>query len=313
MTWISETFTVEPGDAGQRLDRWLTDALADSEYEVSRSQLQQWLAGGYIEGPRRKLKASDPVAPGETYVVTVPDPEPVTIMPDPVPFDVVHLDDDVVVVNKPRGIVVHPAAGHLRGTVVNGLYEQNISLSSLGGSMRPGVVHRIDKDTSGLIMFARTDLAYHGLAEQLKEHSVHRIYRAIIHGVLEHDEGMIDAPIGRDPRHRQRMAVHESGKPAITHFHVLERFADYTYVELRLETGRTHQIRVHMAYIGHPLAGDPVYGRRRTLDIEGQALHAMALGFTHPRSGQRLEFSAEVPDDMQRLLTMLRTDLEPVE
>ncbi len=308
MSLIHEEIRVSEEDAGLRLDRWLTDALQELDYDVSRSQVQQWIADGYVSATRKKVKASDPVETGETYVVDVPDPDPVELVGDDVPFSVVYDDQDVVVVDKPRGVVVHPAAGHPRGTLVNGLIGRGISLSALGGSLRPGVVHRIDKDTSGLLMFAKTDLAYHKLAAQLKEHTVHRVYRAIVHGVLAHDEGMIDAPIGRDPRNRQKMAVRENGKSAVTHFRVLERFREYTYLELKLETGRTHQIRVHMAFIGHPLAGDPLYGRRHTLAIEGQALHAMELGFQHPRTGEWMSFTSQVPEDMEQLLDLLRTE-----
>jgi 23S rRNA pseudouridine1911/1915/1917 synthase len=309
MSLISEQLVVEGAEVGERLDRWLTDALQEREYDVSRSQIQQWLAEGHITGPRPRLKASDAVVDGEQYEVRIPEPEPVELVPDDVPFAIVHNDDDVVVVDKPRGVVVHPAAGHPHGTLVNGLLFRGVSLSALGGSLRPGVVHRIDKDTSGLLMFAKSDLAYHKLAAQLKEHTVHRVYRAIVHGVLAHDEGMIDAPIGRDPRNRQRMTVRDGGKRAVTHFKVLERFHEYTYVELKLETGRTHQIRVHMAYIDHPLAGDPIYGRRHTLAIDGQALHAMELGFTHPRTGQAMLFHSNLPPDMEHLLQGLRAEL----
>jgi 23S rRNA pseudouridine1911/1915/1917 synthase len=308
MSLIHEELRVSAEDEGLRLDRWLTDVLQELEYEVSRSQVQQWIADGYVQASRKKVKASDPVATGETYVVDVPEPDPVELVGDDVPFAIVHEDQDVVVVDKPRGVVVHPAAGHPRGTLVNGLIGRGIQLSALGGSMRPGVVHRIDKDTSGLLVFAKTDLAYHGLAAQLKEHTVHRIYRAIVHGVVSHDEGMIDAPIGRDPRNRQKMAVREGGKSAVTHFRVLERFRQYSYLELKLETGRTHQIRVHMAFIGHPLAGDPLYGRRHTLAIDGQALHAMELGFQHPRTGEFTSFVSPVPADMEHLLELLRAD-----
>ncbi|MBX6352206.1 MAG: RluA family pseudouridine synthase [Thermoflavifilum sp.] len=309
MTAIHERLQTESEAAGQRLDRWLTDALQELDYPVSRSQVQRWIDEGYITGPRPRLKASDPVEPGEWYEVTVPAPEPVKLAAEQIPLDIVYEDDDVVVVNKPRGMVVHPGAGHDRGTVINALLGRGTPLSALGGTWRPGVVHRIDKDTSGLVMFAKTDAAYHALTAQLHEHSVERVYEAIAHGVMTHDVGTIDAPVGRDPRHRQRMAVTASGKRAVTHFRVVERFAAYTHVELRLETGRTHQIRLHLAYIGHPLAGDPVYGRRHTLPIEGQALHAGVLGFTHPRGGERLRFEAPLPEDMAGLLQGLRTGI----
>ncbi|MCL6453050.1 MAG: RluA family pseudouridine synthase [Alicyclobacillus sp.] len=300
-------WTVEAGadDEGLRLDLWLTQALEDEGFDVSRSQVQSWLRDGRVSGPRLAVKASDKVVSGEVYVVCVPEPEPVVMEPESMDLDIVYEDADVIVVNKARGVVVHPGAGHHRGTLVAGLLGRGVPLSPLGGGVRPGVVHRIDKDTSGLLVFAKTDLAYHKLAEQLRLHTMTRQYRAIVHGALAHDHGTVDAPIGRDPNHRQRMAVRPSGKPAVTHFRVLHRFPAYSDLELRLETGRTHQIRVHMAYIGHPLAGDPVYGPRHTLPIDGQALHAATLGFVHPRSGETLTFEAPLPDDMVALLHQL--------
>jgi 23S rRNA pseudouridine1911/1915/1917 synthase len=247
------------------------------------------------------------VIAAEFYVVSIPTPEPVEVQGDPVSFQVIYEDESVVVVNKPRGIVVHPAAGHERNTLVNGLVFRGVSLSYLGGALRPGVVHRIDKDTSGLLVLAKTDGAYHGLAEQFREHTMQRRYLALVHGVVPHDKGRVDGPIGRDPTNRKRMAVVERGKPAITHFAVLERFQAYTFLDLHLETGRTHQIRVHMAFIGHPVAGDPVYGPRHTLMIEGQALHAATLGFRHPENGKELCFTAPLPEDMEGLLRELRS------
>jgi 23S rRNA pseudouridine1911/1915/1917 synthase len=309
MNQVKEVLNVEDQDAGTRLDRWLTDALQELDYDVSRNQIQEWIENGWVTSDLPRLKASGVVSAGTKIRVDVPEPDPVTLTPESISIDVVFEDDDLIVVNKPRGLVVHPAAGHAHGTLVNALLGRGTTLSTLGGQYRPGVVHRIDKDTSGLLMFAKTDLAYHKLAEQLKEHTVHRVYRAIAHGRLTHDKGSIDAPIGRDPRNRQRMAVTNKGKHAMTHFQVLERFAEYTYVEVKLETGRTHQIRVHMAYIEHPLAGDLIYGRRHTLDIQGQALHAMTLGFVHPRSGKELSFEAPIPEDMVRLLTGLQVDI----
>lgn len=308
MSGIECVVQVEAEDAGKRLDKWLTEALLELDYEVSRSQIQEWIQAKYIIGPKNKVKASDVLTEAQEYHIQVPAPEPVEILPDDVAFDIVYEDEHVVVVNKPRGLVVHPAAGHPRGTLINGLVHRGVKLSQLGGEMRPGVVHRIDKDTSGLLMLAKSDLAYHKLASQLKEHTVLRHYQAIVHGKLTHDTGIIDAPIGRDVKNRQRMAVVDDGKHAVTHFHVKERFTDYTHVELRLETGRTHQIRVHMSYIGHPLAGDPVYGRRHTLQIHGQALHAMTLGFHHPQTSELLTFTAELPVDMETLLAELRKE-----
>jgi 23S rRNA pseudouridine1911/1915/1917 synthase len=232
------------------------------------------------------------------------------LRPEAIPLDIVYEDADVVVINKPRGMVVHPAAGHPSGTVVNALLHHCRDLSGINGVMRPGIVHRIDKDTSGLLMAAKNDFAHLSLAAQLKDHTVIRRYRAIVYGDIPHDRGTIDAPLGRAPHDRKLFTVTDKGgKHAVTHFSVLERFGDYTFVELQLETGRTHQIRVHMKYIGYPLVGDPVYGGRsgRTLGMTGQALHAGTLGFVHPRTGKQLEFSVPLPDDMKQVLHILRT------
>lgn len=302
-----QTLLVDEHAEGKRLDRWLTDALTDLDYDVSRSQVQLWIDEDRVQGPKQRVKANDVVTVGATYTVAIPEPVVAEILGEDVALTVVHEDADVVVVNKPRGLVVHPAAGHPTGTLINGLVGRGITLSALGGTLRPGVVHRIDKDTSGLIVFAKTDLAYHRLSEQLRDHSMDRIYLAIVHGNLKHPRALIDAPIGRDPRNRQRMAVVAGGKQAITHVQVLDTFPDYAYVQLRLETGRTHQIRVHLATIGHPLVGDPVYGPARTLAFGGQALHATTLGFVHPSTGERISFEAPLPDDMVHLLNDLRT------
>ncbi|WP_425387006.1 RluA family pseudouridine synthase [Alicyclobacillus herbarius] len=299
---IHEQLVTEEIDSGLRLDRWLTDRLQELDYPVSRSQVQAWIRAGYVQKQGGKVRASDAIEPGQVFDLSVPASDPIELVGDEMDLTVVYEDEDVLVVDKPRGVVVHPAPGHLRGTLVNALIARHTPLSPLGGAMRPGVVHRIDKDTSGLIMFAKTDLAYHRLTEQLREHTTHRVYTAIVHGAVPHDEGRIEAPIGRDPRNRQRMAVTGGGKPAVTDFWVLRRFDRYSYLQLRLATGRTHQIRVHMAYIGHPLAGDPVYGPRHTLPIEGQALHAQELGFIHPRSGEELRFTSPLPEDIKRLL-----------
>src|SRR5579875_4062720 len=217
MSEIICTLVVEESEAGFRLDKWLTERLQDEDYEASRSQIQAWITDGFITGGRKRIKPSDIVTAGEQYRVEVPSPEPIAIEGDDIPLHIVYEDKDVIVIDKQRGLVVHPAVGHPRGTLVNALVYRGISLSNLGGEMRPGVVHRIDKDTSGLIMFAKTDVAYHKLALQLKEHTVVRAYSAIVHGVMTHDCGTIDAPIGRDPHNRQRMAVVENGKDAVTH------------------------------------------------------------------------------------------------
>lgn len=300
---------VDEADAGNRLDKWLTDMLQEAEYEASRSQIQTWVKAGYVTGPKVKLRPSDLVEVDEHYEIIVPATQPTTIIGEKIPVSVIYEDEHVVVINKERGMVVHPAAGHDKDTVLNALVGRNTQLSALGGETRPGVVHRIDKDTSGLLVFAKTDVAYARLSEQLRLHTMTRQYEAISHGVLTHDEGTVDAPIGRDPRNRQRMAVTASGKQAVTHFQVLERFSSYTHLRLQLETGRTHQIRVHMDYIHHPLAGDPVYGPRHTLPIAGQALHARTLGFDHPVTGQRMLFEAPLPEDIQRLVSGLQQGL----
>ncbi|MFX4302005.1 RluA family pseudouridine synthase [Alicyclobacillus tolerans] len=305
-------FQVESESEGLRLDKWLVQVLQDEEMDISRSQIQEWIKHDCIIETTRKsrVKASDPVETGHIYQIKLPEPEPVELQPDPVSIQIVYEDEHLVVVNKQRGLVVHPAAGHPSGTLVNGLLYLGVRLSALGGTARPGVVHRIDKDTSGLLVLAKSDLAYHKLSLQLQAHSMLRSYAAIAHGVLPHQEGTIDAPIGRDPKQRQRLAVVAGGKPAITHFFVKERFEQYTFLDCRLETGRTHQIRVHMAYIGHPLAGDPLYGPRHTLPIDGQALHAKELGFVHPASGEHMRFESPLPSDMERLLMELRLGLQ---
>nr|WP_233531929.1 RluA family pseudouridine synthase [Paenibacillus alkalitolerans] len=290
----------------ERIDKMLTEYVPD---DVSRSQLQDWIRDGLVTVNGSAVKPNYKLSAGDEIVVRIPEPEVAEIVPEPIPLDIVYEDSDLIVVNKPRGMVVHPAAGHPGGTLVNALMYHCRDLSGINGQLRPGIVHRIDKDTSGLLMAAKNDLAHAGLAEQLKEHTVTRKYIAVVHGELAHDQGTIDAPIGRDPNDRKLFTVTDRGaKHAVTHFVVLERFADYSLLELMLETGRTHQIRVHMKYIGHPLAGDPVYGRAkgRTMRVGGQALHAAVLGFTHPRSGERLTFEAPIPGEMQEFIEELR-------
>ncbi|HZG78442.1 MAG TPA: RluA family pseudouridine synthase [Paenibacillus sp.] len=302
-----EAFGFEVGaeEAGQRIDKLLADALED----VSRSQLQDWIRDGHVLVNGAAVKPNYKTSEGDDIVVRPPEPAPTELVPENIPLDVAYEDGDVIVVNKPRGMVVHPAVGHPSGTLVNALMYHCKDLSGINGEIRPGIVHRIDKDTSGLLMAAKNDAAHASLAAQLKEHSVTRRYIAIVHGVMEHDQGTIDAPIGRDPQDRKLFTVTEKGaRHAVTHFVVMERFADYTVLELLLETGRTHQIRVHMKFIGHPIVGDPVYGRSRsrTMSVPGQALHAAVLGFTHPRTGERLTFEAPLPDEMQQFIEQLR-------
>lgn len=296
-------WTVEPADAGERIDKFITMQAE----EWSRSQVQLWVKEGRVTVNGEPVKNNYKVAADDEITLRVPPPKELEIKPEAIPLEILYEDADLVVVNKPRGLVVHPAPGHYTGTLVNALLHHCRDLSGINGVLRPGIVHRIDKDTSGLLVVAKNDRAHLGLAEQLKNHTVNRKYVAIVHGVIAHEMGTIDAPIGRDPKNRQQMAVvFENSKPAVTHFVVLERFKEYTLVECKLETGRTHQIRVHMKYIGHPLAGDPKYGPKKTLELDGQALHAKTLGFTHPRTGEYLEFEAPLPQELLRLIDWLR-------
>ncbi|MCD0051019.1 RluA family pseudouridine synthase [Streptococcus agalactiae] len=287
--------------AGVRLDK----ALADNS-ELSRSQANEEIKKGIVLVNGQVKKAKYTVQEGDRITFDIPKEEVLDYQAENIPLDIIYQDDDVAVVNKPQGMVVHPSAGHSSGTLVNALMYHIKDLSSINGVVRPGIVHRIDKDTSGLLMVAKNDRAHQVLAEELKDKKSLRKYLAIVHGNLPNDRGVIEAPIGRSDKDRKKQAVTAKGKPAITRFHVLERFGDYTLVELSLETGRTHQIRVHMAYIGHPLAGDPVYGPRKTLGGKGQFLHAQTLGFTHPSKGENLIFSVEVPEIFQTTLDKLR-------
>ncbi|TYR77592.1 RluA family pseudouridine synthase [Rossellomorea vietnamensis] len=285
-----------------RLDKMLTQL----EEEWSRSQVQQWIKEGNVKVNGAEAKTNYKCAVDDKISISIPEPEELDVVAEELDLDIRYEDSDVIVVNKPRGMVVHPAPGHPSGTLVNGLMAHCKDLSGINGVLRPGIVHRIDKDTSGLLMIAKNDLAHEKLVEQLVNKTVTRKYKAIVHGMIPHEQGTIDAPIGRDPKDRQRMAVVDSGRDAVTHFNVLEKFGAFTYVECKLETGRTHQIRVHMKYIGYPLAGDPKYGPRKTLDLDGQALHAAVLGFEHPRTGEYLEFEAEPPEVFRQTLQKLQ-------
>ncbi|MEN1934405.1 RluA family pseudouridine synthase [Paenibacillus sp. 102] len=294
--------TVTEEQKSERIDKF----LAGVNNEWSRSQVQQWIKDGVVTVNGNDIKGNYKVKVSDEIAVAIPEPEELDILPEDMNLEIYYEDADVLVVNKPRGMVVHPAPGHTSGTLVNGLMHHCTDLSGINGVMRPGIVHRIDKDTSGLLMVAKNDMAHESLVNQLVAKTVTRRYKAIVHGVIPHDKGTIDAPIGRDKKERQSMAVDENGKNAVTHFQVLERFKDFTFVECRLETGRTHQIRVHMKYIGYPLAGDPKYGPKKTLDINGQALHAGILGFDHPRTGEYIEFEAPVPAVFEEVLNILR-------
>ncbi|MCM3738411.1 RluA family pseudouridine synthase [Bacillus cytotoxicus] len=294
--------TVTEEQKNERIDKF----VAEVNNEWSRSQVQQWIKDGVVTVNGKDVKGNYKVKTNDEITVTIPEPETLDILPEDMNLEIYYEDSDVLVVNKPRGMVVHPAPGHTSGTLVNGLMYHCKDLSGINGVMRPGIVHRIDKDTSGLLMVAKNDMAHEALVNQLVEKTVTRRYQAIVHGVIPHDKGTIDAPIGRDKKERQSMTVDQNGKHAVTHFRVLERFNNFTHVECQLETGRTHQIRVHMKYIGYPLAGDPKYGPKKTFDINGQALHAGILGFIHPRTGEYLEFEAPVPQIFEDLLNDLR-------
>ena len=290
---------VEAG--GVRLDKALSELT-----ELSRSVANDQIKAGQVLVNGQVKKAKYTVQEGDIITYQVPEIEEIDYVAEDIPLDIVYQDEDVAVVNKPQGMVVHPSAGHTSGTLVNALLYHVKDLSGINGVLRPGIVHRIDKDTSGLLMIAKNDEAHTKLAAELKDKKSLRKYWAIVHGNLPNDRGVIEAPIGRSEKDRKKQAVTAKGKKAVTRFQVLERFDDYTLVELTLETGRTHQIRVHMAYIGHPVAGDEVYGPRKTLKGNGQFLHARTLGFTHPRTGEVVAFTAEAPAIFQDTLEYLR-------
>lgn len=298
------TATVPPEAAGQRLDVYAA-ALPGI---VSRSMAQRLIEGGELTVDGRSARPSLRLAGGERIAYTVLPPEPAAAEPEAIPLDILYEDADLLVVNKPRGMVVHPAVGNRRGTLVNAVLAHAGELSGIGGVARPGIVHRLDKDTSGVMVIAKNDFAHLGLAAQFKVHSLDRRYLALVKGRLPAVEGTVEGNIGRHPTQRKKMAVVAGGgKPAVTHWRVLEEFPGYTLLEARLETGRTHQIRVHLSHLGHPVAGDPVYGGKAgELGLKGQALHAAVLGFRHPRTGEALSFRTDPPPDFQAALALLR-------
>lgn len=299
-------YTSEESDAGARADRWLADAAAGL---LTRSAIQKLCDCKAVRVGEKTVSKNDRLRGGETFTIDVPDAQPLDIAPQDIPIEIVYEDGDLLVVNKPKGMVVHPAPGHPDGTLVNALlYHCQGRLSSINGVIRPGIVHRIDKDTSGLLIVAKNDAAHGALAEQIRTHSFTRIYNAVVYGGFSADEGTIDAPIGRSQNDRKKMCVTDkNAREAVTHYQVLERLGRFTWLKLRLETGRTHQIRVHMAYIGHPVAGDPVYGPQKAItSLHGQCLHARVIGFHHPRTGEYMELSSELPDYFSVFLTSLR-------
>ena len=300
-----EPILLTADEAGLRLDVFLAARLGG---EVSRSAAQRLMEEGAVTRSGRPVKKNEKTALGAVYQVRLPDPVPLDVVPQAIPLDVRYEDEDVIVINKPVGLVVHPAAGHPDGTLVNALlYHCGRSLSGINGVLRPGIVHRIDRDTSGLIIAAKNDAAHLALAAQLQDHSLYREYRAVCVGNLKEDSGTVEAPIARHRTDRKRMAVDPAGKSAVTHWKVLERCSGHTYIQCRLETGRTHQIRVHMAYLGHPLLGDTVYGPRRPVPgLAGQCLHAGKLSFLHPRTGERVTVECGLPDWFQAVLTKLQ-------
>ncbi|WP_407383206.1 RluA family pseudouridine synthase [Ruminococcus sp.] len=298
-------FVVAAQEAGVRLDKYLSDRAEG----LSRSALTKLIDDGKVTIGDKPVKKKDKTVPGDRITVLIDDPKPVDIIPEAIPLDVVYEDAHLLVVNKPKGMVVHPAPGNESGTLVNALMAHcGDHLSGINGALRPGIVHRIDKNTSGLLAVAKSDIAHAGLSEQIKAHSFTREYLAICYGNLREDARTIDAPIGRHKIDRKRMCVTQlNSKPAVTHITVLERYRGFTYLCCRLETGRTHQIRVHMAYIGHPLAGDEVYGPTKVITaLHGQCLHAYRLGFIHPVTGEYLEFTAEPPESFLRFRDKLR-------
>ena len=300
-----EEFQVETED-GERIDKFLTNEMPD----FSRSYIQKLIKDGHVKVGEKTIKANYKLSYDEMIHVEIPDAAEPDIVAENIPLDILYEDDDILFVNKPKGMVVHPAAGHYSGTLVNALmYHCGDSLSGINGVMRPGIVHRIDMDTTGSLLVCKNDIAHQKLAEQLKEHSIHRVYHALVHGNIKEDSGTINAPIGRHPVDRKKMSINtQNGREAITHYEVLERFGNYTYVACKLETGRTHQIRVHMASIHHPLVGDVVYGPQKCPfpNLQGQTLHAKTLGIIHPRSGEYLEVNAPLPEYFEKLLERLR-------
>lgn len=299
-----EEFQIE-FDNGERIDKFLSDEMDG----FSRSYIQKLIKDGHVTVDGKAVKANYKLSCGENVAVEIPELKEPDIVPEDIPLDILYEDSDILIVNKPKGMVVHPAAGHYSGTLVNALmYHCGDTLSGINGVMRPGIVHRIDMDTTGSLLVCKNDMAHQNLAEQLKVHSIKRVYHAIVCGNIKSDSGTVNAPIGRHPTERKKMSInHSNGRNAVTHYKVLERFGNYTYVACELETGRTHQIRVHMASLHHPLLGDAVYGPAKCpFSLQGQTLHAKTLGIVHPTTGEYMEFDAPLPEYFEKLLTKLR-------
>lgn len=298
------TFAAEADDVGKRIDVF----AAENYEELSRSGLKKIIDAGGVTVNNKTVKANYKLRTGDIVTMNIPESVPLEIIPQNIPLDILYEDDDVIVINKPQGMVVHPAPGHYTDTLVNALlYHCGDSLSGINGIMRPGIVHRIDMDTSGVIMAAKNNNAHRSLALQLAEHSITRKYNAIVYNNIKEDEGTIDKPLGRNPSDRKKMAVVPGGRRAVTHYRVLDRLGKFTYIEAQLETGRTHQIRVHMTYVGHPLLGDSVYGpKKQPFNLKGQVLHARVLGFVHPVTGEYMEFESPLPEYFQKLLERCR-------
>lgn len=296
---------IEEHGAGERIDKYISDMLSS----CSRSYIQKLINDNYILVNRKNIKSNYRLCPGDELKIMFPIPEELEVLPENIPLDIVYEDDDVILVNKPKGMVVHPAAGHYTHTLVNALlYHCRHNLSGINGVLRPGIVHRIDMNTTGIIIACKNDAAHMSLSEQLKEHSITRYYYAVCHNSFSEMQGTVNAPIGRHPVDRKKMAInYRNGKEAVTHYEVLENLGKYAYIRCKLETGRTHQIRVHMTSIGHPLLGDDVYCSAKTpFNLQGQTLHAGVLGFIHPRTGEYMEFEAPLPEYFQKLLNKLK-------
>lgn len=305
---MSIEFVIEEKSAGERIDKFLSDSLPD----LSRSYIQKLIKDGQVTVNNKIVKANYKMNAGDLLLMEEPELQEPDIVPEDIPLDVLYEDSDLLIVNKPKGMVVHPSAGHYSGTLVNALMHYcKDDLSGINGVMRPGIVHRIDMDTTGSLLVCKNDFTHNDIAEQLKEHSITRVYHAIVHGNLKEDEGTINAPIGRHPVDRKKMSInHKNGKEAITHYKVLQRFKNFTYIECRLETGRTHQIRVHMSSISHPLLGDVVYGPAKCpYKLQGQTLHAKTIGITHPRTSAYLEIDAPLPEYFVKLLEKLENSI----